>query len=484
MAIPPSLRRSSSESFVFSPFLWIYRWNWQESWTLRLEKKFRKDVLQLFGSSVHHVEATPSGSFFLLATFRHFTFRLSEESVAFALSSCLGGAPASFHVQFQSEGHFRFSVANKAVGFHVYSLRRFTGDHFDVYFHLWRNGTANWEREKRLWDLEQAKQWQEVIYRSTKRKAKPSKRVSFASSPVCIPSPATRNDQAPTSIAFGKFFCQIAPNNDQFRSTFGSNSRSVDATDACSSENSTCRSADKNSKDNESHGSGFKNSTSKNIVCWNCLLIGHVARYCSRTPRCKYCYNYGHRAQQCLTRNLPRAAWRPKQKSLTEDNNRHHEDGADSPAPSSATPSADPTVGQTSSPPPLPSTIASPVPVDVDNVGMANFDVDLSPYIPEGFDLEQWARPARGRMVIFGNPPRRHEMFAIATMTPAPQNLHSLHQAMDDVRDYFQQVRLVYVESICPSPLGLCLIRFRSAIRRQSMINLSPHLLPGVEKFV
>lgn len=78
--------------------------------------------------------------------------------MAFALASCLGGAPAGFHVEYQSDHHFRFSVANQAVGFHVYSLRRFIGDHFDAYFHLWRDGTANWEKEKRLWDLEQERE--------------------------------------------------------------------------------------------------------------------------------------------------------------------------------------------------------------------------------------------------------------------------------------------------------------------------------------
>lgn len=65
-------------------------------------KKFQKEILQLFGSSVHHTLATPTGTFFLLVTFHHYTFRLTEESVAFALASCLGGAPAGFHIQYQS----------------------------------------------------------------------------------------------------------------------------------------------------------------------------------------------------------------------------------------------------------------------------------------------------------------------------------------------------------------------------------------------
>ena len=63
-------------------------------------------------------------------------FRLTEESVGFALQSCLGGSAHGFHVSFQSNNHYRFSVANKHVGFMVYGLRRFVGKSFDVYFHL------------------------------------------------------------------------------------------------------------------------------------------------------------------------------------------------------------------------------------------------------------------------------------------------------------------------------------------------------------
>ncbi|XP_021315176.1 vacuolar protein-sorting-associated protein 36-like [Sorghum bicolor] len=51
---------------------------------------------------------------------------------------------------------------------------------------------------------------------------------------------------------------------------------------------------------------------------------------------------------------------------------------------------------------------------------MANFEVNPTPYVPMGMDIEQWARPARGRMVISGHPPRRHEQYAIITLMPAP----------------------------------------------------------------
>jgi hypothetical protein len=120
--------------------------------------------------------ATHAGSFFLLVTFRRFTFCLTKESVAFALASCLGGAPASFHVEYQSDRHFCFSMANKAVGFHEHSLRHFIGDHFDVYFHLWRDGIANWEKEKRLWDLEQEREWSVVMSRSKNAKPNPQRK--------------------------------------------------------------------------------------------------------------------------------------------------------------------------------------------------------------------------------------------------------------------------------------------------------------------
>lgn len=110
---------------------------------------------------------------------------------------------------------------------------------------------------------------------------------------------------------------------------------------------------------------------------------------------------------------------------------------------------------------------------------MANFDVNPVPYIPDGFDLEQWARPARGRMIIEGNPPRCHEELAIATLTPAPQqNAHQLRQAIAAVIEYFEEQRQVHIVSAWPSPLGLCLLQFRSALTKQAMINRNPHLLP------
>ena len=115
---------------------------------------FQREVAARFGSLVYHPSSKVDGSFFLVASFRHYTFRLTEESVGLALQSCLGGSAHGFHVTYQSQNHYRFSVANKQVGFLIYQIRRFISNFFDVYFHLWRDGTPNWEREKQLWQEE------------------------------------------------------------------------------------------------------------------------------------------------------------------------------------------------------------------------------------------------------------------------------------------------------------------------------------------
>jgi hypothetical protein len=121
-------------------------------------KAFEHDVHRKTGRLIHSYSRFERG-FYLLASFRRYLFQLNEESVALALQSCLGGLAKSFRVSYQSHNHFRFTVSCKAVGFAIYNLRRFIGDSFDVYFHLWSNGAPHWEREKRLWEAEEAKQW-------------------------------------------------------------------------------------------------------------------------------------------------------------------------------------------------------------------------------------------------------------------------------------------------------------------------------------
>ena len=101
-----------------------------------------------------------------------------------ALQACLGGLALDFHVKFLRTNHFHFSVFSKQVGFHIYKLRRGISSTFDIYFHLWNNGTPHWEHEKRAWEEEQEKEWTKVVYKRSKKaaakSAQPPKKVRFA----------------------------------------------------------------------------------------------------------------------------------------------------------------------------------------------------------------------------------------------------------------------------------------------------------------
>lgn len=52
-----------------------------------------------------------------------------------------------------------------------------------------------------------------------------------------------------------------------------------------------------------------------------------------------------------------------------------------------------------------PATIFSPLPDNsLSDEAMANFAVNPEPFLPMGMEVEDWARPARGRIVVYGNP--------------------------------------------------------------------------------
>jgi len=84
-----------------------------------------------------------------------------------------------------------------------------------------------------------------------------------------------------------------------------------------------------------------------------------------------------------------------------------------------------------------------------------------------------WQRPARARVALGGEPPRRHEQYAILELDPAPAPAHVL-EIIHDVVHFLQQEFLVRVVSAFPSPLGLGLFKFDDPIQRQRLISASP----------
>jgi hypothetical protein len=99
--------------------------------------------------------------------------------------------------------------------------------------------------------------------------------------------------------------------------------------------------------------------------------------------------------------------------------------------------------------------------------------VDHAPFVSEGPEIEDWARPARGRIVINGNPPCRHNEYAIVSLVPPPPPNH-LHDAMEEVATFLEEEQHAVIRYCCPSPLGLCLVQFSSSLERQVMIGRSP----------
>jgi hypothetical protein len=178
------------------------------NWSFSRGQEFESHIFSKSRSSVHHPYSSSCGAFHLLDVFWRFTFCLSEASVSLALHAALGGTPAGFHVTFIKDRHFQFSVASHHVGFMVCDLKQITTEHFDVYFYLWRDDSADWFREWGLWHQEEVACWHEVSHR--KCKSGSSKCVSFAQQLVqdyakIKFSPKELN----SSVMFGDFSCNI-----------------------------------------------------------------------------------------------------------------------------------------------------------------------------------------------------------------------------------------------------------------------------------
>jgi hypothetical protein len=105
---------------------------------------------------------------------------------------------------------------------------------------------------------------------------------------------------------------------------------------------------------------------------------------------------------------------------------------------------------------------------------MANFACDPTPFLLFGAHVENgWHRLARTRVAIGGEPPRRHEEYAIVSLEPPPHPAHA-RVTLAYVVNLLQQNFPVRVLSSFLSPLGLGLLEFGSAVQRQSMLDISP----------
>jgi len=105
---------------------------------------------------------------------------------------------------------------------------------------------------------------------------------------------------------------------------------------------------------------------------------------------------------------------------------------------------------------------------------MANFACDPQPYLPPRAHIEHdWHRPARSRIALGGEPPRRNEEYTVVSMEPQPIG----EDVMGVLRDVVEQLEHdfpVRVQSFFRNPLGLGLVQFQSATQCQLLIYMSP----------
>lgn len=113
--------------------------------------------------------------------------------------------------------------------------------------------------------------------------------------------------------------------------------------------------------------------------------------------------------------------------------------------------------------------LASPITQEI----MANFTCDPTPFLPFGTHVEDgWLRPARARLALGGEPPCRHEEYAIVSMEPPPHLMHARF-ALTDVVHFLEEHFPVRVLSSFLSPLRLGLLEFRFTVQRQSLLEIS-----------
>ena len=105
---------------------------------------------------------------------------------------------------------------------------------------------------------------------------------------------------------------------------------------------------------------------------------------------------------------------------------------------------------------------------------MANFTCNPMLFVPPGMHVELgWMRPARARVALGGEPPKRHEQFAIVTLEPEPQPTQVCN-LIHHVSAFLQQNFPVRVASAFPSPFGLGLFELEDPIQRACLLDASP----------
>ena len=163
------------------------------------------------------------------------------------------------------------------------------------------------------------------------------------------------------------------------------------------------------------------------VPCLICFNYGHWARQCFKKPKFSLCW----RPRNYLSKSLPILRWRPKYAIDRGPSSDQRSTSLGDPfttslgnaSVSSSPPHSPHCNSETHSSPDdisrKPSSAEEPFQLIAQvstQEGMANFACDPAPFLLFGAHDEQgWHHPARTRLALGGEPPRRHEEYAIAS---------------------------------------------------------------------
>jgi hypothetical protein len=215
------------------------------------------------------------------------------------------------------------------------------------------------------------------------------------------------------------------------------------------------------------------NAILQNGGCSNCFKFNHRRSSCRSNIMCAACFELGHVFKFFLTKSKPKIFRRPKasphsvqrakEVDLSRDATKTGVEYEESSPPGTQGAvehnilSPNRSLATENPIPPSEPVLVGASHIDTAGVqaeeSMANFTADLMLFDPEGMNVEEWARPARGRFIITANPSRHHEEYTIISVNPPPPTNH-VYEAIDEFMEYFEEVRRIRFRSLLSFAIG------------------------------
>lgn len=248
--------------------------------------------------------------FFLVASFGRCKFRLCPISVGLILQATIGGSAPAFDVVQLADRVFRFSVAAKQVGFHIFKLNSFSCSGYKVFFNLWSNGGPRWEFEFAEFCKEEDISWSKIRRNSS---SKQSSSAAAAQRSTCQRSfadavkfgPLTGANRIPLRVsAFDRL--QFPNHSGQINASAQLKDRSVHAKfhsgsgQKRGSRDNNGGSSNLNLSLRQPPGTQYLSKGKVPGICSRCLSDKHPRRACMNPIKCLACMRWGHIAVNCI----------------------------------------------------------------------------------------------------------------------------------------------------------------------------------------